>query len=365
MRHDNAPGPADTSFNFGPAGAGWMSLSGDWNGDGRTTVGLYNPTTSTFFLKNSNTPGPADIVYQFGPAGAGWQPVVGDWDGNGTQTVGLYSGSAFFLQNNHQGGAAALVFSYGPASAGWKPMAGDWNASGADSIGLYSGGSFFLKNSNAAGAADVVFNFGPADANWTPMAGDWNNNGTSTVGLYSGSAFFLRNVNAAGVADVTINYGPANAGWRPLDGNWTTLSTSPVLFAAAVNNVQQITINGTGCIVDNTFMADLSLSLIGNGMSGSPFSGSLLVDGSNQAVHAAGSSGECDLSVANQTFTLDRPVESMGQLVVATDGSLFYTATFVGEVSADMSQVVGTLNIIAPLANINLSIPVTLVRQAG
>ena len=36
-------------------------------------VGLYKPSTSTFYLKSYGA-GPADAGYTFGPAGAGWQP---------------------------------------------------------------------------------------------------------------------------------------------------------------------------------------------------------------------------------------------------------------------------------------------------
>lgn len=361
LRHENAPGPADDSFQFGPAGAGWTPLAGDWNGDGMSSVGLYDPATSTFYLKNANSPGIADIVYQFGPGGAGWEPIVGDWDGNGTQTVGLYSGTTFFLQNSHQGGLASTVFSYGPSGAGWQPIAGDWNGNGSETVGLYSGETFFLKNTNAGGVADVVFGFGPA-ASWTAIAGDWNNDQVTTVGLYSGQTFFLRNANAAGIADVSLSYGPSGAGWLPLAGDWTSLSTAPIMFAASVNQTQQITIPSTGCIVNDTFLADLTLNLTGNGMSGNPFAGTLVVDGENQAVHAPGSSGTCDLSVANQDVTATRPLSSNGNMISASETDTFYTATFSGVVSNDMSQVTGTVTLVAPLFSINMSIPVTFQR---
>ncbi|HRW66245.1 MAG TPA: hypothetical protein P5032_10950, partial [Candidatus Competibacter sp.] len=32
------------------------------------TVGLFNPATSTFYLKNSHAGGVADVVFGFGPA---------------------------------------------------------------------------------------------------------------------------------------------------------------------------------------------------------------------------------------------------------------------------------------------------------
>ena len=54
---------------------------GDWDGDGVYTVGLYNPDTGGFLLKNTNSTGVADVQLIFGPGGLGWIPMAGDWDG--------------------------------------------------------------------------------------------------------------------------------------------------------------------------------------------------------------------------------------------------------------------------------------------
>jgi hypothetical protein len=34
-----------------------------------------------FFLKNTNSAGGADLTFSYGPAGAGWRPLMGNWDG--------------------------------------------------------------------------------------------------------------------------------------------------------------------------------------------------------------------------------------------------------------------------------------------
>jgi hypothetical protein len=229
LRNTNSTGVADVSFAYGPAGAGWIPLVGDWNGDGVDTIGLYNPAASTFFLRNSNSTGVADLSFAFGPAGAGWLPIVGDWNGDGIDTVGLYNPttSTFFLRNSNSTGVANLSFAYGPAGAGWIPIVGDWNGDGVDTIGLYNpaAGTFFLRNTNSTGVADVSFAYGPGGAGWKPVVGDWNGDGVDTIGLYNPttSAFFLRNTNSTGVADVSFAYGPAGAGWTPLVGDWNGL----------------------------------------------------------------------------------------------------------------------------------------------
>ena len=236
LRNTNDAGYANLTFPYGPANADWKPIAGDWNTDGTGTIGLYNPTTSVFYLRNTNNAGYANLTFAYGPANAGWLPIAGDWDGDGKDTIGLYNPTAskFFLRNTNDAGYANVTFAYGPANAGWLPIAGDWDGDGTDTIGLYNPTTsvFFLHNSNTTGVADVTFSYGPANAGWKPVAGDWNADGTDTIGLYNPatSKFFQRNTNTAGYADVTFAYGPANAGWLPIAGDWNG-SASPLRAA--------------------------------------------------------------------------------------------------------------------------------------
>jgi hypothetical protein len=224
LRNRNASAFADRTLSFGVAGM--TPLMGDWNGDGVETVGAYSPASGTFFLRNSQTSGVAEIAFSFGPGGAGWVPVVGDWNGDGTDSVGLYNpaGGAFYLRNSNTTGFADVACGFGPGGAGWLPIVGDWNGDGVDTVGLYvpSSSAFFLRNSNTTGNADLAFGFGPGGAGWLPIAGDWNGDAVDTVGLYAPvtGAFYLRNANNSGFADVAFGFGPGGAGWRPLTGDF-------------------------------------------------------------------------------------------------------------------------------------------------
>jgi glucose/arabinose dehydrogenase len=223
LRNSNTTGIADITVQFGTS---LVPLVGDWTGSGIKTPGLYNPATGTFMLRNSNTSGPADITFAYGPAGAGWVPLVGDWDGDGVDTVGLYAPmtGSFFLRNSNTMGVADITFNYGPGGLGWVPIAGDWDGDGITTVGLYdpTRSIFFLRNSNSTGVGDVVFAYGVGGMGWVPISGDWNSDSASTAGLYvpSSGTFFLKNSNTTGVADVTFNYGVGGAGWMPLTGHW-------------------------------------------------------------------------------------------------------------------------------------------------
>ena len=86
-------------------------------------IGVYDPASRRFFLRNRNTAGLADTTIAFGPSGA--IPVVGDWDGNGTVTIGAYDpgNQTFYLRNSNTVGFADITIRYGPSEA--TPLAGD------------------------------------------------------------------------------------------------------------------------------------------------------------------------------------------------------------------------------------------------
>src|SRR6185503_20311247 len=74
-----------------------------------TTIGVYRPSNTTFYLRNTNTMGEPDIVIPFGPQAA--VPVAGDWDGDGTTTIGVYTPGEgrFYLRNANSTGSADVV----------------------------------------------------------------------------------------------------------------------------------------------------------------------------------------------------------------------------------------------------------------
>jgi formate-dependent nitrite reductase cytochrome c552 subunit len=229
LRNNNSAGPADTTFQFGPAGSSdFVPLTGDWEADGSTEVGLYQNSTGTFFLRNNNSAGPADITFQFGPAGSGdFVPLSGDWDNDGINEAGLYQKSTgiFYLKNSSSPGPADITFQFGPAgSSDFVPITGDWDVDGTTEVGLYqmSTGTFYLKNSFSPGPADTTFQFGPAgSSDFVPITGDWEADGTTEVGLYQTSTgvFYQKNTFSPGAADNTFQYGPIG-GVTPLSGNW-------------------------------------------------------------------------------------------------------------------------------------------------
>ena len=213
-------GEADKTIVFGNPGD--LPLTGDWNGDGIDTIGIYRPSTNTFYLANDldHPVGDIEAKVQIKGDTTNLVPLAGDWDGNGTVTPALYrpSDSTFFIRNSQGSGPAEIAAAFG--SPGDVPIAGDWDGDGVTTVGVYrpSTATFFLTNSRTASQADMSIVFGAAGD--VPVVGDWSGSGKTTIGVFrpSTATFFVRMTNTAGQADVNATFGSPK--YVPLAGRW-------------------------------------------------------------------------------------------------------------------------------------------------
>jgi hypothetical protein len=177
FRLRTASGPLEFRF-----GTGVIPVSGDFNGDHKTDIGTYTPPADAdraghWQLRYSLTAGSADLDFSFGTDTTGL-PVTGDWDGDGLTDVGLYIPGAENSTGRWQlrtsaGGEADFAF----GDQAPYPVTGDWNGDGRADIGVYTppalnrDGRWQLRSGTSAGVADLDFRFGSGTY---PVAGDWN-----------------------------------------------------------------------------------------------------------------------------------------------------------------------------------------------
>lgn len=219
LRNTNTAGIAAIGFEFGQGGD--RPIAGDWNGDGKDTIGFYRPSNGKFYLRNSNSAGSADVSFSFGEFAD--RPVVGDWNKDGVDTIGIYrpSNGSFYLSNSNSSGCCSYQFAYGNEED--LPVAGDWDKNGTDTIGVYrsSNGVFYLKNANSAGPVDYSFAYGNSNED-LPIAGDWNSDGYDSVGVFrqSNGVWYIDNsVPGTNPVDYVFPYG--SVGPRiPIAGDW-------------------------------------------------------------------------------------------------------------------------------------------------
>jgi Subtilase family len=218
LRNTNSAGSPDISFHYGLSTD--SPISGDWNGDGRDTIGVYRPSNLSFYLRNTNSAGAPDYSFTYGlKAGT---PVVGDWDGDGDETIGLYDANTgyWYLNQANDGSGAELEFNFGANAGGDIPVTGDWNGDGKTTIGVYrpSTRTFYLRNSNSSGSADYSFTYGLKVG--APVVADWNGDGGETIGLWDTETgwWYPNEANDGSGAEAEFNFGAK--GDKPITGDW-------------------------------------------------------------------------------------------------------------------------------------------------
>jgi hypothetical protein len=230
--------PPDRAFAFGGV-PGDIPISGDWNGSGTTKVGVYRPSNGLFVLDYDGDGQftAADKAYNLGVGTqAGDVPVVGDWNGDGKTKVGLFRQGFFWILDTNGNGTFEQgldqTFAFGGV-AGDLPVVGDWNGDGRSKLGLFRQGFFWILDYNGNGSIDNVngaggdkaFAFGglPGDV---PVVGDWNGDGTSKVGVFRSGFFWVLDANGnyqfdgTGVGqDLAFPFGGINDD-KPVVGKW-------------------------------------------------------------------------------------------------------------------------------------------------
>jgi hypothetical protein len=219
----------------------WLGLpnerpvAGDWNGDGKTDIGVY---VGGYWILDVNGNRTFDgcetdrCVLWCGLEGE--IPVVGDWNGDGKTEIGVYANGVWYLDYNGNGTWDGCTVDKCLAWFGLpdeQPVVGDWNGDGKTKIGVYVNGTWILDY-NGNGAFDGC----TTDRcltwlglpNEQPIVGDWNGDGKTKIGIYVDGMWAL-DYNGDGLYDnCTVdkcsswsNLLSDLAGATPLIGDWT------------------------------------------------------------------------------------------------------------------------------------------------
>ncbi len=180
-----------------------VPLAGDWNGDNKTEIGLWQPQTGYFLLDMNGdgrwNPDKGDL--KLGPFGYPYDmPLVGDWSGKGKYNIGVWRplDAFFYLDANGDGKWGEGDIKIRPfIVTNCIPVIGDWNGDGKDKAGMLSFTGGFLIDVKGTGnfndriPAAVIGSGGDL-----PVAGDWNGDGKSKLGAWQPEhGIFLLNYN--------------------------------------------------------------------------------------------------------------------------------------------------------------------------
>jgi len=226
--------PFDILGIFGIGLNGAIPVVGDWNGDGKTKIGVY--INGVWYLDmNNNWQWDGEGIDVRGIFGVGLPnaiPVTGDWNGDGITEIGIYSNGNWYLDKNRSwdwNGTPTDTFGiFGVGLPNAIPVTGDWNGDGKTEIGIYSNGNWYLdKNANwqwDGTPTDTFGVFGVGLPNVIPVTGDWNGDGITKIGVYSDGYWYLdTNANWQWDGTPIDTYGIFGIGLgtvTPVTGKW-------------------------------------------------------------------------------------------------------------------------------------------------
>jgi serine-aspartate repeat-containing protein C/D/E len=252
--------PALQGTTFGPISFGLpgaIPLAGDFNGDGRSEIALYDRGQWFIDLNGNGRWDPDDLWLALGEEHD--LPVVGDWNGDGKTDVGIFGpmwaqdpiaieadpglpdaeNSTFVkaknvpplpqeatnglrvLQRSQCGVPRAdlidHVFRYG--QLGDVPVTGDWNGDGTSNIGIFRKGTWILDTNGDGRLSpeDKTFVFG-AEGD-VPLVGDFDGSGVPQIAIWRGRQIIIdsnRNYRLDEADDVLELHGAG----RPVVGDF-------------------------------------------------------------------------------------------------------------------------------------------------
>ncbi len=368
--------PPDQAFAFGGV-AGDIPITGDWNGDGRTKVGVYRPSNGLFILDtngNQQFDG-GDAVYNLGVGTqAGDVPVVGDWNGDGRTKVGLFRQGFFWILDTNGNGTfeqgVDATYAFGGV-AGDVPVVGDWTGSGTSKIGLFRMGFYWILDANGNGVldningagGDLAFAYGGI-AGDVPVVGDWNGDSTSKVGVFRQGFFWVLDANGnhtfdgtGSGQDLAFAFGGIS-GDVPVAGKWSLVAASSIAATSGTPQTTQI---------NTAFAAPLAATLTN---SGSPLAGVVVTF----AAPTSGASGTFTGGATTATATTNASGIATSPTFTAngTNGSYGVSASAPGVSSPASFSLTNVIppNMIGLPANVNvplgeaITFPVTLGTSA-
>jgi len=135
--------------------------------------------------RNQSGPRRVDVIDHVFRFGAGEDvPVTGDWNGDGIRSIGIFRDGTWQLDLDGDGRWTRRDATFEFGQSGDLPLVGDFNGDGVDELGVYRAGKWLIdSNGNRElEAHDRIFELGGVADH--PVVGDWDGNGVDQPGLY-------------------------------------------------------------------------------------------------------------------------------------------------------------------------------------
>ena len=192
------PSGGGANYSVGWGGTGFTPVPGDYDGDGKTDIAIYDVTSGAWWIIPSSGTGPQGQVgaYGVGWGGSAFKAVPGDYDGDGKTDIAIYdvtSGAWWIIPSSGTGPQGQMgAYGVGWGGSAFKAFPGDYDRDGKTDIAIYNSasGAWWIIPSSGTGPQGQVgaYGVGWGGSGYTPVPGDYDGDGKTDIAIYEVAA---------------------------------------------------------------------------------------------------------------------------------------------------------------------------------
>ncbi len=217
--------------SFGAPNLFDLPVAGDYDGDGKADLAIFRPSTGQWLIQNS---GGGNRFVSFGAPNLFDLPIPADYDGDGKADLALFRPSIGQWLIQYSGGGSRIV-SFGTPNLFDIPVPADYDGDGKTDLAIFrpSTGQWLIQNS--AGGNRFV-SFGAPNLFDIPVPGDYDGDGKADLAIFRPSTGQWL-IQYSGGGSLVVSFGGPNLFDLPIPGPAINLRASGKLKASSPQSI--------------------------------------------------------------------------------------------------------------------------------